>query len=324
MEVLLSVVIAAFNAEKTIGRTLNSTIPLLQQGAEIILVDDDSTDETLSRAKEFSATFSGLKIINIKHSGSAGSRNLGFLAASGKYVMFCDADDEMLNFDISDISKVESDFIICNYQYVKDRDLIEEKKQVLELKLHQDIHFEKNFATKCLNEMGFWRYIYRAEFLRSKKIRFVGTLAELEADYFVLDDYFFLLNVLSQYRTATCLETYVYRYYANPSASYLRYRQQSRFMARAATIQVLEILSNIHGMRWTWFSSNLRQQLFSSFHALLLKDAFIYFFDFNSAISLINKNSNDISFLYRIKDRLRMSSILLRHCAFSLRKLIKK
>jgi hypothetical protein len=149
-------------------------------------------------------------------------------------------------------------------------------------------------------------------------------LDELKAEFFVLDDYFFLLNVLAQHQTAASLDTYVYKYYANPHASYLRYRQQSRYMARAAKIQIRENLSNIHGVRWVWYSNSLREQLFSSFRALLVKDAFEYFLEFNSAISLVNNNSSDLNIFYRTRDQFRLFNILLRHCAFSLRKLIKK
>ena len=166
--------------------------------------------------------------------------------------------------------------------------------------------------------MGFWRYIYRTDFLRAKAIRFVGTLEELGADFFVLDDYFFLLNVLAQYETATTLKTYVYKYYANPNASYLRYRQQSRFMARAAEIQIVENSHRISGNRWIWYSNSLRQQLFSSYRALLLRDAFKYFFEFKSAIALIN-NSSGLNILSRLRDQFVLIKILVRHFAFRFR-----
>jgi len=115
-EPLVSVVIPIYNAEKTIIPTIESVLNQSYNNTEIILVDDCSTDSTItliqpyvknSQDKKFLSTSKiqspkkeswGLKnkkfklIKNKKNSGPAISRNNGIKAAKGEYVFFTDSD----------------------------------------------------------------------------------------------------------------------------------------------------------------------------------------------------------------------------------------
>lgn len=87
---MISVVIPAYNAERTIGDCL---LALLSQNYpknkyEIIVVDDCSKDETVSVVEKFRK----VKLIRQKHSGPAAARNLGVKRAKGDIVLFTDSD----------------------------------------------------------------------------------------------------------------------------------------------------------------------------------------------------------------------------------------
>jgi len=88
---LVSVIIPCFNAEKTINDTLNSA--LKQQGVnfEIIIINDGSTDNTLSLLQQYKDP--RVHLFNAKNSGVSESRNIGVQLSKGQYLAFLDADD---------------------------------------------------------------------------------------------------------------------------------------------------------------------------------------------------------------------------------------
>lgn len=85
----VSVVIPCFNEEKTIGGCINSF--LKQKPDEIIVVDDNSTDNTQEVVKKIGGIWY-IKVGEGKNRGPANARNLGWKAASGDIIVFKDAD----------------------------------------------------------------------------------------------------------------------------------------------------------------------------------------------------------------------------------------
>lgn len=88
---LISIVIPAYNSEKTIERCLDPLLPA--QDVEVIVVDDGSTDGTLALIKRIAKLSNGIKVISKENSGAGSARNAGLDACGGSFVMFCDADD---------------------------------------------------------------------------------------------------------------------------------------------------------------------------------------------------------------------------------------
>ncbi|MFE7709158.1 glycosyltransferase [Streptomyces sp. NPDC057486] len=93
----VSIVIGAFNASATLGRALESALRQTHPRVEVIVVDDASTDGTLAVAQEYAARDPRVRIVERTHnSGGVGApRNNGIAVASGHYLMFLDADDEL-------------------------------------------------------------------------------------------------------------------------------------------------------------------------------------------------------------------------------------
>jgi glycosyltransferase involved in cell wall biosynthesis len=91
----VSVVIPAHNSAPTIVRALESVFAQTLQPQEIIVVDDCSTDETVSVVSRYAAR--GVRLVNAgTRSGAAGARNVGIEAAQADFVAFLDSDDEWL------------------------------------------------------------------------------------------------------------------------------------------------------------------------------------------------------------------------------------
>jgi|GEM_PF-888279 len=90
---LISVIIPAYNASAYIGRTLISVIHQSYQNIEILVVNDGSTDETLSIAKYYAGLDSRIILIHQANQGVAAARNLGISFAKGEFIAPLDADD---------------------------------------------------------------------------------------------------------------------------------------------------------------------------------------------------------------------------------------
>jgi glycosyltransferase involved in cell wall biosynthesis len=91
----VSVVIPVYNAEDTVSRAVESAISL-GPVREIVLVEDNSPDDSLRVCETLAASFEKVKLV--RHSdhanhGAGASRNLGVAAATRKYIAFLDADD---------------------------------------------------------------------------------------------------------------------------------------------------------------------------------------------------------------------------------------
>lgn len=92
----ISTIIPIYNAEKYIGRCIES---ILAQGIgeqEIICVDDGSTDNSLSILREYEKAHNNIHILTQKNSFAGVARNHGLSIAKGEYVHFMDADDYVL------------------------------------------------------------------------------------------------------------------------------------------------------------------------------------------------------------------------------------
>lgn len=92
--VLCSVVMPIYNCEKFLAESLQSALRQTWTRLEILLIEDGSTDHTLSLAKTYAAQHENIVLLcNEKNQGVAYSRNRGIQAAKGAYIAFLDGDD---------------------------------------------------------------------------------------------------------------------------------------------------------------------------------------------------------------------------------------
>ncbi len=88
---LISIIIPVYNGESTIQETICSIWAQTFQDYELIVVNDGSTDSTLSILQTY--TDPRLRVISTTNQGLAATRNVGIKHALGKYISFIDADD---------------------------------------------------------------------------------------------------------------------------------------------------------------------------------------------------------------------------------------
>lgn len=106
---MISVVIPAYNAEKTIKRCLDSLIKQTYGDIELIVVDDGSTDNTVKIVSEMILTDPRIRLIKQKNSGPSVARNNGIDAARGELLTFVDADDTVTENFVQTLLNLYSD-----------------------------------------------------------------------------------------------------------------------------------------------------------------------------------------------------------------------
>ncbi|MBK9063820.1 MAG: glycosyltransferase family 2 protein [Acidobacteria bacterium] len=85
-----SVVIPAFNAEKTLGEAVRSALAQVPGPLEVVVVDDGSVDATRAVAEGFGAA---VRVFTGPNAGPSAARNRGVREARGIWIAFLDADD---------------------------------------------------------------------------------------------------------------------------------------------------------------------------------------------------------------------------------------
>lgn len=104
---LISIIIPVYNRENELEQTLQSIESQIYRPIELILVDNDSQDQSLAICKKFqdrnSNLFFHVKVLHEPKKGANAARNAGFMAATGNYALFFDSDDIMYPECISTI-----------------------------------------------------------------------------------------------------------------------------------------------------------------------------------------------------------------------------
>ena len=116
MGVKVSVIVPVYNAKAYLDRCMQHLLSQTLSDIEIILVDDGSTDDSLSICRTYAANAKKIggaviKVIHQSNQGPAAARNAGLFCAAGKWIAFVDPDDY-----------VSPDYCRASYEYAETTD----------------------------------------------------------------------------------------------------------------------------------------------------------------------------------------------------------
>lgn len=118
MDDLVSIIVPIYNVEQYLDRCITSLVNQSYQNIEIILVNDGSTDNSLTICQKYSND-ARVFIYNKKNSGVSDTRNYGVKKARGKYVLFVDSDDwielDMCEKMLEVAHDKDLDIVFCSY-----------------------------------------------------------------------------------------------------------------------------------------------------------------------------------------------------------------
>lgn len=133
----VSVIIAIYNAEKTLPRLLDSLKAQTMQEFEALLIDDGSTDGSGSVCDRYAALDSRFKAFHKPNEGIGSTRQFGIEHASGEYTIHADADDwvepDYLERLYDKAVETDADMVICDFLVENGTKTVYRKEQPIAL-----------------------------------------------------------------------------------------------------------------------------------------------------------------------------------------------
>ncbi|MBP3802137.1 MAG: glycosyltransferase [Clostridia bacterium] len=121
---MISIIINVYNGEKYIKKCLDCIINQTYKDMEILIVNDGSTDNTLSICEEYRLKDERIRIITTENKGLALSRNDGIENSKGEYLYFVDVDDwielDTIEYLYNLCEKNNTPMAMCGYIEVYD------------------------------------------------------------------------------------------------------------------------------------------------------------------------------------------------------------
>lgn len=91
-----SFIVPMYDSATYLAKTLDSIVAMVGQkkeAAEVLLLDDGSTDDTVEIARKYATDYTFFKVFANPHQGVSATRNFGISKATGDYITFIDSDD---------------------------------------------------------------------------------------------------------------------------------------------------------------------------------------------------------------------------------------
>ncbi|WP_099205073.1 glycosyltransferase family 2 protein [Scatolibacter rhodanostii] len=216
MKPILSIIVPIYNAEKYIEVFAESVLNNNHDNLELLLINDGSTDCSLEIMNRLAQKDSRVKIHTIKNSGPANARNIGIEKSLGKYIMFLDSDDTLVQetfmWSLNYIEETEIDFMIFAFQIINvngSRDFYYGHKDAIIDKGNFKQHFSTLYKENLLNQV--WGKIYSAKIIKDNNIKFL--------DYKYGEDRLFVLETIGKCESIEISDRCLYYYYVRPEAS---------------------------------------------------------------------------------------------------------
>lgn len=244
MDELITVIINVYNGERFIKKCLENIINQTYKNLEILVVNDGSTDNTLSICQEIKDN--RIRIINQENKGLSLSRNVGIDNAKGEYLFFIDVDDWIDEDTIEYLYKLckenKAEMSTCRAIEVykeqlngKEKIEIENSKKENKLKLLNKEEMLKKTLISLNNEVVIWNKLIKKDLFNS--VRFEDRIVN---------------DVVVTYKLAlnTNLVAYSgqikYVYYKNNDSITYKNKSDRQIDMYKASIQRYEYLKNLY------------------------------------------------------------------------------
>lgn len=173
---IISVIVPVYNSEKFIKKCIDSILNQTFQNFELILVNDESKDNSLEILNGYSKNDNRIIVIDQKNTGPGLARNAGLKIARGKYVMFIDSDDyideDYIEKHFTKIKNDKLDIVVSGFKKVDNNGNILSFERKL-----------KNGEFAKYVVMGPVSKIYRKDFLDKYSIQFTDTCASEDIQF---------------------------------------------------------------------------------------------------------------------------------------------
>ncbi len=218
MSKLVSVIVPVYNVEQYLERCLESVVNQSYRDLEIIVVNDESPDNSQAIIDTYAERDSRIKSLSQKNTGLSGARNTGMKHAEGEYLYFLDSDDFLAHNAIEKllINSQKADVIIGNYSIYDSTGKITRRNAIpegaitnptsLSSQFKFDFFFGKNYGL-CA-----WNKLYKTGFIKS-----IDLLFEKNSDIYA-EDLLFNIKLFIHNPQIYSINEYTYFHCVNPES----------------------------------------------------------------------------------------------------------
>ena len=190
---MISVIIPVYNREQTIRRAVESVLKQTYKDFEIIVIDDGSTDNTVSQLKGLP-----VQLISQENRGVSHARNVGIKASKGEYIALLDSDDEWLPQKLE--KQIQLDSICCHAEEIWIRNGV---------RVNQMNKHKKGGGNQFIPSLGLCLISPSSVMLKKEIFEKIGYFRE---DYPVCEDYDLWLKLTSLYEIDFIEEPLIRKY----------------------------------------------------------------------------------------------------------------
>lgn len=260
----LSIIIPVYNAQDYLKQCLDSAVSQQIEDFEIICVNDDSTDDSLSILEEYSKKYDKIHIINQTNGGASVARNTGLSNAIGEYVFFFDDDDFFLdNKSLNQVLQFSTsnklDICVCNAM-IDGKTLYTNHLSCINRKVFSGSEYFTH-SLNCIRDVvtPIWMHLYRRSYLMENNYYFRPNLVHEDE----------LFNPITTYHTSkiSFYNCPIVHYRFNREGSITNTRSFNSYSGRRDTARELfdhfkDIHANLAAFRFVFYMySNLYVEL---------------------------------------------------------------
>ena len=209
-----SVIVPVYNCEGSLPRCIESILYQTYPDWELILVDDGSTDGSFALCGAYARQDGRIRVIHQENAGQGPARNNGMKAATGDYIVFCDADDFYENDALEVFANAAKDkmpdLIVGGYRKIQLTDngsviILNENKA---FNFHTDSRDNAYDMYMTMKRMGLlnapWAKAYKRDKIIANLISF--------PHYIRCEDVFFNIDFFEKVNTVIVTEAVLYNY----------------------------------------------------------------------------------------------------------------
>lgn len=241
--------IPVFEAEEFLSRSLKSALAQTYSSIEFLLVDDGSTDDSLSIIQDYQKHHprgTDIRVISHDHNlGVSAARNRIIKEASGTYLYFIDADDVIAEHTIAllmvNIRQYEAEIVFGSYEKISTDGVREVYQYPEQLLLGEDQLASFAYRKYAGIQASACNYLVKTSLLREHHHRFIDT------DYW--EDLVFTFDLVTMVTRAVLLPDITYTYQCREN-SLSRYQQRNQIpkeeiLRNACTVSHLRDTSSL-------------------------------------------------------------------------------
>ena len=265
----ISVIIPCYNVKDMVSECLDSIVAqtIGLEHLEIILVDDASTDETVSVLKKYEEKYpDNIMLVLCEKNGRQGTaRNIGLSYATGDFISFVDSDDwihpDMYKVLVDIMNKNECD--VAQFRYMETKDKPEEMSRVIDNIDYRIVDYSCNRKEKLLNSQilneSCTTKLYRKSLIDCANVRYAEGVA-YEEPMFTYPMKFYV-------NKAAVTETKLYYYRYNEKGTMLSYMNNPSTMVQHLQVQLNVYLTMLQSDFFNEYKDEIDLYFIHSFYA---------------------------------------------------------